>query len=85
MKIWVVTGNWATENDCDSFIKLFSTYEKARECFESCIYDEQQSDWFKETPDMIIDDQSPDFWCAYQDGDYLLNHSQYAISEMEVN
>lgn len=85
MKVYVVTGSWICQDDCDSLIKIFSTYEKAREYFESCIYDEQESDWFKETPDMVIDNDIPDFWCAYQEGDYMLNHSQYEIIEMEVN
>lgn len=83
-KVYVVTANWATEDDCDSFIKIFSTYERARKYFEACIYDEQESDWFKETPDMVIENDTPDFWCAYQEGDYVLNHSQYTINEMEI-
>lgn len=84
MKVYVVTGNWATEDDCDSFLEIFSTYEKARKLFEACIADELESDWFKEHDNMVIDNESKDFWCAYQEGDYLLNHSQYCIEEKEV-
>ena len=85
MKVYVVTGSWICQDDCDSFIKIFSTYEKASKYFETFIYDEQESDWFKETPDMVVENDAPDFWCTYQKGDYMLNHSQYEIIEMEVN
>jgi hypothetical protein len=85
MKVYVLTGNWATEYECDSFIKVFSTYEKALEFFESCIADELESDWFKEHEDMVIDNESSDFWCAYVEGDYICNHSQYTIETMEVH
>lgn len=84
MTVYVVTGNWATEDDCDSFLEIFSTYEKARKLFEACIADELESDWFKEHDNMVIDNESKDFWCAYQEGDYICNHSQYTIEEMEV-
>lgn len=83
-KIYVLTGSWATEDDCDSFVEIFSTYKTARKIFEACIADELESDWFKEHDNMVIDNESKDFWCAYQEGDYLLNHSQFEIKEMEV-
>jgi hypothetical protein len=84
MKVYVLTGNWATEDDSDSFVEIFSTYAKARKIFEACIADELESDWFKKHDNMVIDNTTPDFWCAYQEDDYLINHSQFGIQEMEV-
>jgi hypothetical protein len=84
MTVYIVTANWATEDDCDSFIKVFGTYEKAHDFFTSCIADEMESDWFTEHEDMIIDNPTSDFWCAYVEGDYICNHSQYEIIPMEV-
>lgn len=83
MKVYVVTASYITEDDSDSILRIFDTYEKANDFFLSCILAEQASDWFNELPDRMIEIDE-NWWCAYESGNYLHNHSQYCIEAITV-
>jgi hypothetical protein len=79
-KVYIVFGEYVTEDDHDTILKIFSTYEKAHKYFISCVADEQESDWFKE---LIYKDitEGDDYWEVYQDS---INYARYSLEEREV-
>ena len=81
MKIYLVRNEWSNESACQvemESLKAFTTYEKAKEYFES---EKERIKSFDLGYDEIED--SKDYYCESINGEYLYNHELVEIREME--
>ena len=83
MTVWIVVGNWVTEDDMDSFVSIYDSEDKAKRSFKECIAEEIQHDWYNELPDRVVESDDR-FWTAYENGNYNLNHVEYYYERREV-
>jgi len=91
-KVYVLQNSWHTDsNGCDfGIVGIFTSKERAIAEMEKCIADEIKcdGDLFEngEPREGIIverGEHSPS-WCAFEEGEYLLNSCEYKITEEVV-
>lgn len=86
-KVYVLQNSWHTDsNGCDfGIVGVFTTKERAVEEMEKCIAEEiaNDGDLFEngKPKDGVIVEEDSTSWCAFEDGEYLLNSCEYKITE----
>lgn len=90
MKVYVLINKWHTE-DCgeDCSLTVFSSLERAEEELKKCIADTIENDSLFENGQpkentVVEENLYYRGWCAYEDGNYLLNSIELFIEEKEV-
>lgn len=87
MKVYVVFEEFADIETCviTPRIHVFSSFEKAKKCFDSIVKDTKENDiLFDEFYDDTVVEESETEFTAYQDGFYCSNHITVNIKEYEV-
>ena len=81
-KMYLVINHWSNESSCQNdieAIKLFKNYDKAREYFEIVKNNIKSYDYgYSEIEEDI------DYYCEYENGEYLYNHDLVKIQKIEV-
>ena len=86
-KVYVLQNSWHTDDSgCDfGIVGVFSSLERAKEEMKKNIADEIACDCglFEsgEPKEGVIVDEDSTSWCAFEDGEYLLNSCEYKITE----
>lgn len=82
-KVWVVVVDTAYDYEVEIGIKIFSTPQKAKECFNKHVIDEMACDHLMEYEDKVVEKNETHF-SIWQDGYYCKDHFTINIYEKEV-
>ena len=84
MEVFMVKNDWATDDSSDSSIRLFQTYEKAKEYYNEIILEEKSEFWSQafengEVVDGYVLDEGEDYFEIFEVNgeDYLSNTSTF--------
>ena len=83
MKMYLVINDWSNESACQVDMidyKLFKDYENAKK-----YYEEQKEKIISFDLDYNEVEEKEDYYCIFENGEYLYNHELVYIKEMEVN
>ena len=81
--VYIVRADSTLDCSTDTDMKVFSTYEKAKACFDECVADEKANDHLMELDDVVVDEEER-YFSVYQDGFWDEDHYEISINEMEV-
>lgn len=89
MKVFMVKNDWATDDGSDSSIRLFQTYEKAKEYYNEIILEEKSEFWSQafensEIVDGYVLDEGEDYFEIFEDGYYASSHTCVTLTKEEV-
>ena len=82
-KVWVVEEENVEDVANEREIRIFSTYEQAKACFDKFVASEKDNDPLMECDDKVIE-ESKDHFAIWQDGRYCENHYEIEIIERMV-
>ena len=87
-KVYVLQNSWHTDCEGSDFgiVGIFVSRERAIEELKKCVADDIANDSLFENGEpcdgtVVEDDIEKGYWCAYEDGEYLLNSCEYKITE----
>lgn len=83
-KVYVVTVNqvYQWEEMAVNYPKAFNTIDKAKAEFRKFVDDDRR---YCERDGWKIEDDTDTHFLSYEDGDYVCNHTEVSIVELEVN
>lgn len=82
-KVWVVEEESVEDIASEREIRIFSTYEQAKACFDKFVASEKDNDPLIECDDKVIEEFEGHF-AIWQDGRYCENHYEINIIERKV-
>ena len=82
--VFVVRIDSTIDCSTDTDIKVFSTYEKAKVCFDECVADEKANDHLMELDDKVVVEEENHFY-IYEDGYWSEDHYEIEIIERMVH
>lgn len=82
-KVWVVEEENVEDVASEREIRIFSTYEQAKACFDKFVASEKDNDPLMECDDKVIEESEVHF-AIWQDGRYCENHYEINIIERKV-
>lgn len=82
-KVWVVEEENVEDVAREREIRIFSTYEQAKACFDKFVASEKDNDPLMECDDKVIEESEGHF-AIWQDGRYCENHYEINIIERKV-
>lgn len=82
-KVWVVEEEDVEDVASEREIRIFSTYEQAKACFDKFVASEKDNDPLMECDDKVIEESEVHF-AIWQDGRYCENHYEINIIERKV-
>lgn len=83
-KVWIVEEENVEDVANEQEIRIFSTYEKAKACFDKFVASEKDNDPLMECDDKVIEESEGHF-AIWQDGRYCENHYEINIIEKVVH
>ena len=83
MKVWIVEEENVEDVASEREIRIFSTYEQAKACFDKFVASEKDNDPLMECDDKVIEESEGHF-AIWQDGRYCENHYEINIIERKV-
>lgn len=83
-KVWVVEEENVEDVASEREIRIFSTYEQAKACFDKFVASEKDNDPLMECDDKVIEESEVHF-AIWQDGRYCENHYEINIIEKVVH
>ena len=83
-KVWVVEEENVEDVASEREIRIFSTYEQAKACFDKFVASEKYNDPLMECDDKVIEESEGHF-AIWQDGRYCENHYEINIIEKVVH
>lgn len=84
MKVWIVEEQSVYDTvDETHDIRIFSTYEKAKECFDKYVANEKENDHLMDLDDKVLEESEGHF-AIWQDGYYCEDHYEINIIERVV-
>lgn len=83
-KVWVVEEENVEDVANEQEIRIFSTYEQAKACFDKFVASEKDNDPLMECDDKVIKESEGHF-AIWQDGRYCENHYEINIIEKVVH
>lgn len=83
-KVWVVEEENVEDVASEREIRIFSTYEQAKACFDKFVASEKDNDPLMECDDKVIEESEGHF-AIWQDGRYCENHYEINIIERKVS
>ena len=83
-KVWVVEEENVEDVTSEREIRIFSTYEQAKACFDKFVASEKYNDPLMECDDKVIEESEGHF-VIWQDGRYCENHYEINIIEKVVH
>ena len=83
-KVWVVEEENVEDVASEREIRIFSTYEQAKACFDKFVASEKYNDPLMECDDKVIEESEGHF-VIWQDGRYCENHYEINIIEKVVH
>lgn len=82
-KVWVVEEENVEDVASEREIRIFSTYEQAKACFDKFVASEKDNNPLMECDDKVIEESEGHF-AIWQDGRYCENHYEINIIERKV-
>lgn len=83
-KVWIVEEENVEDVASEREIRIFSTYEQAKACFDKFVANEKDNDPLMEWDDKVVK-ESEDHFAIWQDGRYCENHYEINIIEKVVH
>lgn len=83
-KVWIVEEENVEDVTSEREIRIFSTYEQAKACFDKFVASEKYNDPLMECDDKVIEESEGHF-AIWQDGRYCENHYEINIIEKVVH
>lgn len=83
-KVWIVEEENVEDVTSEREIRIFSTYEQAKACFDKFVASEKYNDPLMECDDKVIEESEGHF-VIWQDGRYCENHYEINIIEKVVH
>ena len=83
-KVWIVEEENVEDVTSEREIRIFSTYEQAKACFDKFVASEKYNDPWMECDDKVIEESEGHF-VIWQDGRYCENHYEINIIEKVVH
>lgn len=84
MKVWILEEENVEDVASEREVRIFSTYEKAKTCFDKFVASEKDNDPLMEYDDKVIEESEGHF-AIWQDGRYCENHYEINIIEKVVH
>ena len=89
MKVYLLTYNASYVGEPEDWIKVYDSYDKAKEAMEEEIEQElMPSTWFgdllEDKENNVVQERTESCFEIYQDGEWLLSHALYEIIGKEV-
>lgn len=83
MTVYVLSCNWATDGSCDDYIEVYESYEKAVNALKEAVETDKREE---SIPEYWLEDDFnlENYYRAWREYEYCMNHIEYKITECEV-
>lgn len=82
-KVWIVEEESVEDIASEREIRIFSTYEKAKECFDKYVASEKENDDLMMNDSKVVE-ESENHFAIWQEGRYCEDHYEINIIERKV-
>lgn len=85
VKVWVLTHEEAVDGgSCDTMVFAYATKKEAMDELHACVYADDGELAFAQKRGWVIDQNTPEWFNAYEDGSYSINHTELTITECTI-